>query len=153
LEGRDLVGRKLGWHCDDCEIGEVFHLGYAANALNPPAFIEEAVRGDHGTLLKVLMGEDSPVKVDVRMRGAHFMCPYCQRIYSGRVAYVQDDSGAIFRHTIATERCPHCNTVVDNEASGVRVRSKGIQRYVDKIWADGCPRCGGEVERIDMDWS
>ena len=91
--------------------------------------------------------------VDVRMRGAHFRCPYCQRIYSGKVAYLQDDSGAIFRHTIAPARCPHCNTVVDNEASGVRVRSKGIQRYVDHIWTVGCPTCGSEVEHIDVDWS
>ena len=146
------MGRKLGWHCDYCETGEVFHLGYGANALNPPEFLEEARRGEHGSLLKVLFGDDAPVKVDVRMRGAHFLCPYCQRIYSGKVAYVQDDTGAIFRHTIAPDRCPNCNTVVDNEASGVRVRSKGIQRYVDHIWEEGCPRCGSEVERIDLDW-
>lgn len=147
------MGRKLGWHCNNCEIGEVFHLGYSAHALNPPAFISEAQSGKHGALLKFLMDEDAPLKVDVRMRGAHFMCPYCRRIYSGKVAYVQDETNAIFRHTIAPERCPHCNSVVDNEASGVRVRSKGIQRYVDQIWAEGCPRCGGEVERIDLDWS
>ena len=117
------------------------------------AALQESLSAIGGSLLKALFGDNPPVKVDVRMRGAHFLCPYCQRIYSGKVAYVQDDTGAIFRHTIAPDRCPSCNTVVDNEASGVRVRSKGIQRYVDKIWADGCPRCGGEVERIDMDWS
>ncbi|MBP3893136.1 MAG: hypothetical protein J6D34_03760 [Atopobiaceae bacterium] len=147
------MGRKLGWHCENCGKGEIFHLGYGANALNPPEFVQEAAQGVHGTLLKTLMSDDSPIHVDVRMRGAHFHCPYCQRIYSGKVAYVQDDSGAIFRHTIAPARCPFCNTVVDNEASGVRVRSKGIQRYVDRIWSEGCPECGGEVERIDVDWS
>lgn len=152
-EERDLVGRKLGWHCDDCGSGEIFHLGYGANALNPPEFVKEATEGAHGTLLKLLMSDEAPIKVDVRMRGAHFLCPYCQKIYSGKVAYVQDDSGAIFRHTIAPDRCPHCNTVVDNEASGVRVRSKGIQRYVDRIWSEGCPNCGREVERIDEPWN
>ena len=146
------MGRKLGWHCTNCGSGEVFHLGYGANALNPPEFLAESARGDHGSLLQTLFGQNPPVKVDVRMRGAHFRCPYCQRIYSGRVAYVQDDTDAIFRHTIAPQRCPHCNTVVDNEASGVRVRSKGIQRYVDSIWANGCPSCGYEVDRIDMSW-
>jgi len=147
------MGRKLGWHCDNCATGEVFHLGYSDRSLNPPDFIGEAAAGAHGSLLQVLFGDQPPVKVDVRMRGAHFMCPYCQRIYSGKVAYVQDDTGAIFRHTIAPARCPNCNTVVDNEASGVRVRSKGIQRYVDHIWEEGCPHCHGEVERIDMPWS
>lgn len=146
------MGRKLGWHCANCNNGEVFHLGYGANALNPPEFLAESARGEHGSLLASLFGQNPPVKVDVRMRGAHFRCPYCQRIYSGRVAYVQDDTDAIFRHTIAPQRCPHCNTVVDNEASGVRVRSKGIQRYVDGIWACGCPTCGNEVDRIDMSW-
>ena len=43
--------------------------------------------------------------------------------------------------------------VKDNEASGVRVRSKGIQRYVDRIWSEGCPNCGREVERIDEPWN
>jgi rubrerythrin len=146
------MGRKLGWQCTKCEKGEVFHLGYGAKALNPPVFIEEARSGVHGSLLKTLFSDNAPVKVDVRMRGAHFRCPYCQHIYSGKVAYVSDDTGAIFRHTIAPERCPHCNSVVDNEASGVRVRSKGIQRYVDGIWEHGCPSCGAEVERLDAPW-
>ena len=146
------MGRKLGWHCGRCGHGEVFHLGYGANALNPPEFVAAAMHGEHGTLLKTLMGGNAPVHVDVRMRGAHFRCPYCQHIYSGQVAYLEDDSGAIFRHTIAPERCPHCNTVVDNEASGVRVRSKHIQRHVDQIWSDGCPSCGAEVERMDVPW-
>lgn len=146
------MGRKLGWHCDSCKTGEVFHLGYGPHSINPPDFVEESARGEHGALLKLLFGDDPPIKVEVRMRGAHFRCPYCQRLYSGEVAYVQDETGAIFRHTIAPERCPSCESVVDNEGPGVRVRSKGIHRYVSAIWANGCPRCGGDVDRIDLDW-
>ena len=34
--------------------------------------------------------------------------------------------------------------VIDATEMVMRVRSKGIQRYVDHIWVEGCPYCGSE---------
>lgn len=58
------MGSIIGWHCEDCGVGESFNCGGGMMGFNEPAAVENSKDGTFGPAMKRLLGDGIPEGVD-----------------------------------------------------------------------------------------